>query len=157
MEQLSVLAGSGTGMDGATSRITYCCRDRYLTHFGQSIAFSARVYQGCDAEMTLRQVVTPLSDEENCSCSKEAIHAMHEILDICARLPLALNAAGTSFKYMNSQRGTADLLSIWQWYLEKVKNRGGISNETIGDEYSSMKAMLLSSIDILESNSKDDG
>ena len=117
-------------MDGATSRITYCSRDRYLTHFGQSIAFSARISQGCDAEMMLRQGVRPLSDEENCSCSKEAIHAMHETLDICAGLPLALKVAGTSLKYMNSQRGTADVLSIWQLYLEKIKNRGGISNET---------------------------
>ena len=88
----------------ATKRTMDCSRDRDLTLVGQSIAFSARVSGGCDAEMMLRQGSRPLSDEENSSCSKESIHAMHATLDMCAGLPLALNVAGTSLKYMNSQR-----------------------------------------------------
>ena len=154
---LSVPAGSGTGMDGATSRFMYCSRDRFLTLVGQSIAFGARVSRGCGAEMMPWQASRPLSDEENSSCSKEAIHVIHAILHMCAELPLALNVAGTSVEYMNSQSCTADVLSVWQLYLDKVKNQGRISDDTPGDEYSSMKAMQLSSIDIWESNSKDDG
>ncbi|CDF38974.1 WD40-repeat containing protein [Chondrus crispus] len=154
LQQLSVLAGSGTGIGGATSRIMYSTRDRDLTLIGQSIAFGARFSRGSDAEMMLRQASGPLCDEENSSCSEEAIHAIHAILDMCAGLPLALNVAGTSVKYMKSQRRTADVSSIWQLYLDKVKNRGGMSGDSPGDGYSSLKAMLLSSIDILESNSK---
>ena len=60
-------------------------------------------------------------------------------------------------KYMNSQRCTVDVLSKWQLYLDRVTNRGGISSDSPGDEYLRMKAMLLSSTDVLESNSKADG
>ena len=57
---------------------------------------------------------------------------------------------------MNSERCTADVLGIWQFYLDKVTNREGISNDRPGDEYLCMKAMQLSSTDVSESNSKAD-
>ena len=78
-------------MDRATSRIMYCSSDRDMTPVRQRIAFGARVSRECEAEMIPRQARRTLSDEENRPCPKEANHAIHAILDMCAGLRRALN------------------------------------------------------------------
>ena len=84
------------------------------------------------------------------------IRHSRDIGPVC-RTATGFECCGTSVKYTNSQRCTADVLSIWQLYLDKVANRGGISSDSPGDEYLRMKAMQLSSTDVLESNSKAGG
>ena len=71
----------------------YCGSDRDMTPVRQSIAFGALFSQECEAEMMPRQARRTLSDEENSPFPKEANHAIHAILDMCAGLLLALNVA----------------------------------------------------------------
>ena len=150
LHNLSKLVANAAGTSGERSRILYSTRNGDLALVGQRVKFSARERQGAEAERMLLKASGMSHDAVDDVSSKEAIRV---ILGMCAGLPLVLNVAGTSVRYMTEHQ-SGDVSKIWVSYVEKVKERGGLSEEQPGDGYLSLNAMLESSLALLESDAE---
>lgn len=104
---------------------------------GHRIQFSARESLGGEVERILLQAGGTSHEGVDDRSSKEAIRV---ILAMCAGLLLALNATGTSVRYMK-QHQSGDVSKIWVSYLEKLKERGGLSKQEPGAGCSSLNVM----------------
>ncbi|CDF36609.1 WD40-repeat containing protein [Chondrus crispus] len=147
LQKLSVLAETAGGSGGRRSRLLYSTRDRELRQLGKRIAFEPRENVGKEAvEMLVHASEASREEVDNARC-KEAVR---EILEMCGGLPLALNVAGTSVRYMR-ERWEGEVSEAWGAYLSRMKRRNTIRGESPKDGYLSLDGTLHTSLDILES------
>ncbi|CDF38694.1 WD40-repeat containing protein [Chondrus crispus] len=148
LQKLSVLADTAGGSGERRSRLMYSTRDRGLRQLGERIAFEPRETEGKEAvDMLVHASGANRGEVEDARC-KEAVS---EILGMCGGLPLALNVAGTSVRYMR-ERWEEEVSEAWGDYLSKMKRRNTIRRESPKDGYSSLDGALRTSLDILESD-----
>ena len=153
LQQLSILANTAGGSGDRKSKLLYSTRDPVLRHVGETVLFEPREREGKDAFHMLVHTSGATWEEANDPKCKEAVS---EILKLCAGLPLALNVAGTSVRYMREQ-WEGEVSEAWEAYLSKMKSRNTIRGESPEDGYSSLDGMLQASLDILESDVRNDG
>ncbi|CDF38040.1 WD40-repeat containing protein [Chondrus crispus] len=147
LQKLSVLAETAGGSRGRRSRLLYSTRDRELRQIGERVAFEPRENVGKEAvEMLVHASEANREEVDNARC-KEAVR---EILEMCGGLPLALNVAGTSVRYMR-ERWEGEVSEAWGAYLSRMKRRNTIRGESPKDGYLSLDGTLHTSLDILES------
>ncbi|CDF36606.1 WD40-repeat containing protein [Chondrus crispus] len=147
LQKLSVLAETAGGSGGRRSRLLYSTRDRELRQIGERVAFEPRENVGKEAvEMLVHASEANREEVDNARC-KEAVR---EILEMCGGLPLALNVAGTSVRYMR-ERWEGEVSEAWGAYLSRMKRRNTIRGESPKDGYLSLDGTLHTSLDILES------
>ncbi|CDF40200.1 WD40-repeat containing protein [Chondrus crispus] len=147
LQKLSVLAETAGSSGGKTSRLLYSTRDKELCQIGERVAFEPREKVGKEAvEMLVHASGANREEVDDARC-KEAVS---EILKMCGGLPLALNVAGTSVRYMR-ERWKGEKSEAWGAYLSRMKSRNTIREESPQDGYSSLNGTLHTSLDILES------
>ncbi|CDF38978.1 WD40-repeat containing protein [Chondrus crispus] len=146
LQKLSVLAETAGG-SGGRSRLLYSTRDKELRQIGERVAFEPREKVGKEAVEMLVHASEANGEEVYDARCKEAVG---EILKMCGGLPLALNVAGTSVRYMR-ERWEGEVTEAWGAYLSKMKSRN-IRGESPKDGYSSLDGTLHTSLDILESD-----
>ncbi|CDF37477.1 WD40-repeat containing protein [Chondrus crispus] len=153
LQKLSVLTDTAGGSGGRRSRLLYSTRDRELRQIGERVAFEPREKVGKEAvDMLVHASEANREEVDDASC-KEAVG---EILEICCGLPLTLNVAGTSVRYMR-ERWEGEVSGAWGAYVSKMKRRNTIREESPKDGYSSLNTTLHTSLDILESNAGSSG
>ncbi|CDF34217.1 WD40-repeat containing protein [Chondrus crispus] len=148
LQKLSVLADTAGGSGERRSRLLYSTRDRELRQIGERVAFEPRETEGKEAVDMLVHASEANRDEVDDARCKEAVG---EILEMCGGLPLALNVAGTSVRYMR-ERWEGEVSEAWGAYLSRMKSRNTIRGESPKDGYSSLDGTLHTSLDILESD-----
>ncbi|CDF39810.1 WD40-repeat containing protein [Chondrus crispus] len=148
LQKLSVLADTAGGSGERRSKLLYSTRDRELRQLGERIAFEPRETEGKEAvDMLVHASEANRGEVDDARC-KEAVS---EILEMCGGLPLALNVAGTSVRYMR-ERWEGEVSEAWGEYLSRMKRRNTIRGESPKDGYSSLDGTLHTSLDILESD-----
>ncbi|CDF34773.1 unnamed protein product [Chondrus crispus] len=148
LQKLSVLAETAGGSGGRRSRLLYSTRDKELRQIGERVAFEPREKVGKEAvEMLVHASEANGKEVDDARC-KEAVG---EILKMCGGLPLALNVAGTSVRYMR-ERWEGEVTEAWGAYLSRMKSRNTIRGESPKDGYSSLDGTLHTSLDILEAD-----
>ncbi|CDF33339.1 WD40-repeat containing protein [Chondrus crispus] len=147
LQKLSVLADTAGGSGARRSRLLYSTRDKELRQIGERVAFEPREKEGKEAVDMLAHASEANGEEVDDARCKEAVS---EILKMCGGLPLALNVAGTSVRYMRD-RWQGELSEAWGAYLSRMKSRNTIREKSPQDGYSSLNGTLHTSLDILES------
>ncbi|CDF38963.1 WD40-repeat containing protein [Chondrus crispus] len=148
LQKLSVLAETAGGSGGRRSRLLYSTRDKELRQIGERVAFEPREKVGKEAVEMLVHASEANGEEVDDVRCKEAVG---EILKMCGGLPLALNVAGTSVRYVR-ERWEGEVSEAWGAYLSKMKSRNTIRGESPKDGYSSLDGTLHTSLDILEAD-----
>ncbi|CDF36539.1 NB-ARC protein [Chondrus crispus] len=148
LQKLSVLAETAGGSGGRRSRLLYSTRDKELRQIGERVAFEPREKVGKEAVEMLVHASEANGEEVDDARCKEAVG---EILKMCGGLPLALNVAGTSVRYMR-ERWEGEVTEAWGAYLSRMKSRNTIRGESPKDGYSSLDGTLHTSLDILEAD-----
>ncbi|CDF32725.1 NB-ARC and TPR repeat-containing protein [Chondrus crispus] len=148
LQKLSVLADTAGDSGERRSRLLYSTRDRELYQIGERVAFEPRERVGKEAVDMLVHASAANREEVDDTRCKEAVG---EILEMCGGLPLALNVAGTSVRYMR-ERWEGEVSEAWGEYLSRMKSRNTIRGESPKDGYLSLDGTLHTSLDILGSN-----
>ena len=117
LQKLSVLADTAGGRGERRSRLLYSTRDKELRQIGERVTFEPREKAGKDAVDILVHASEANREEVDDARCKEAVG---EILEICGGLPLVLNVAGTSVRYMR-ERWAGEVSEAWGAYLSKYE------------------------------------